>query len=194
MTHVSMMRSSLCFETENEKASSASGIFSNVKLLRKASLEKVEEVKKITEMKKKYLVRAFIISLVLGILTNCTRSPEGIVIKDAHLYTPLKGSMMTGGYLSVSNNSDDFIEIEGIDCAPFKAEIHETKIDSMGIMKMEKVESLPLNADSQIIFVPGGIHIMLWGLSNFKEAELECAFELIDKDPIMFNFEVLNRG
>ena len=194
MTHVSMMRSSLCFETENEKASSASGIFSNVKLLRKASLEKVEEVKKITEMKKKYLVRAFIISLVLGILTNCTRSQEGIVIKDAHLYTPLKGSMMTGGYLSVSNNSDDFIEIKGIDCAPFKAEIHETTIDSMGIMKMEEIESLPLKADSQIIFVPGGIHIMLWGLSDFQEAELECSFEIMDKDPIMFNFEVLSRG
>ena len=189
-----MMRSSLCFETENKKASSASGIFSNVKFFRKASLEKVEEVKKITEMKKKYLLKAFVISLILGIVTNCTRSPEGIVIKDAHLYTPLKGSMMTGGYLSISNNSDDVIEIKGIDCAPFKAEIHETKIDSMGIMKMEKVESLPLNAGSQIIFVPGGIHIMLWGLSDFKEAELECSFELIDKDPIMFNFEVLSRG
>ena len=189
-----MMRSSLCFETENKKASSASGIFSNVKFFRKASLEKVEEVKKITEMKKKYLLKAFVISLVIGIVTNCTRSPEGIVIKDAHLYTPLKGSMMTGGYLSVSNNNDDVIEIKGIDCAPFKAEIHETKIDSMGIMKMEKVESLSLNAGSQIIFVPGGIHIMLWGLSDFKKAELECSFELIDKDPIMFNFEVLSRG
>ena len=189
-----MMRSSLFFETENKKASSASGIFSNVKFFRKASLEKVEEVKKITEMKKKYLLKAFVISLFIGIVTNCTRSPEGIVIKDAHLYTPLKGSMMTGGYLSVSNNNDDVIEIKGIDCAPFRAEIHETKIDSMGIMKMEKVESLPLNAGSQIIFVPGGIHIMLWGLSDFKKAELECSFELLDKDPIMFNFEVLSRG
>jgi len=194
MIHVSMMRSSLCFETENKKASSASGIFSNVKFSRKASLEKVEEVKKITEMKKKYLLKAFVITLVLGIIINCTGSPEGIVIKDAHLYTPLKGSMMTGGYLSVSNKSDDFIEIKDIDCAPFKAEIHETKIDSMGIMKMEKVESLLLNADSQIIFVPGGKHIMLWGLSGFKEAELECSFKLTDKDPIMFNFEVLSRG
>ena len=189
-----MMRSSLCFEAENKKASSASGIFSNVKFSRKASFARVEEVKKITEMKKKYLLKAFVISLVLTIFTNCTGSPEGIVIKDAHLYAPLKGSMMTGGYLSLSNISDDFVEIKDIDCAPFKAELHETKTDSTGIMKMEKVESLPLNADSQIIFVPGGIHIMLWGLSNFKEAELECAFELIDKDPIMFNFEVLNRG
>ena len=194
MIHVSMMRSSLCFETENKKASSASGIFSDVKFSRKASLEKVEEVKKITEMKKKYLLKAFVITLVLGIIINCTGSPEGIVIKDAHLYTPLKGSMMTGGYLSVSNKSDDLIEIKDIDCAPFKAEIHETKIDSMGIMKMEKVESLLLNADSQIIFVPGGKHIMLWGLSGFKGLELECSFILIDKDPIMFKFEVLNRG
>ena len=194
MIHVSMMRSSLCFETENKKASSASGIFSNVKFSRKASLEKVEEVKKITEMKKKYLLKAFVITLVLGIIINCTGSPEGIVIKDAHLYTPLKRSMMTGGYLSVSNKSDDFIEIKDIDCAPFKAEIHETKIDSMGIMKMEKGESLLLNADSQIIFVPGGKHILLCGLSGFKEAELDCSFKLTDKDPIMFNFEVLSRG
>ena len=59
---------------------------------------------------------------------------------------------------------------------------------------MEKVESLLLNADSQIVFVPGGKHIMLWGLSDFKKEELECSFELRDKDPIMFNFEVLSRG
>ena len=194
MIHVSMMRPSLCFEAENKKASSASGIFSNVKFSRKVSFERVEEVKKITEMKKKYLLKAFVISLVLTIFTNCTGSPEGIVIKDAHLYTPLKGSMMTGGYLSLSNISDDFVEIKDIDCAPFKAEIHETKTDSTGIMKMEKIESLLLNPDSQIIFVPGGKHIMLQGLSGFKEPELDCSFILTDQDPIKFKFEVIKRG
>ena len=102
--------------------------------------------------------------------------------------------MMTGGYLSLSNISDDFVEIKDIDCAPFKAEIHETKTDSMGIMKMEKIESLLLNPDSQIIFVPGGKHIMLRGLSSFKEPELDCSFILTDQDPIKFKFEVIKRG
>jgi len=194
MIHVSMMRSSLCFEAENKKASSASGIFSNVKFSRKASFERVEEVKKITEMKKKYLLKAFVISLVLTIFTNCTGSPEGIVIKDAHLYVPLNGSMMTGGYLSVSNITNEPIEILEINCSPYRAEIHETKMDEKGMMKMERLQSLELNPGSKIIFVPGGKHIMFWGLSDFQEAYLDCSFKLKGKDSIMFKFEVLKRG
>ena len=69
-------------------------------------------------------------SLLLVIVTNCTRSPEGLIIKDAHLYVPLNGSMMTGGYLSISNVTEESIEIIEIDCSPYRAEIHETKIDN----------------------------------------------------------------
>ena len=99
-----------------------------------------------------------------------------------------------GSFMSFLGISDDFVEIKDIDCAPFKAEIHETKTDSTGIMKMEKIESLLLNPDSQIIFVPGGKHIMLQGLSGFKEPELDCSFILTDQDPIKFKFEVIKRG
>ena len=145
-------------------------------------------------IKRKSLFKASLMSLLLVIVTNCTRSPEGLIIKDSHLYVPLNGSMMTGGYLSISNVTEESIEIIEIDCSPYRAEIHETKIDNQGMMKMERLESLELNRDSQIIFVPGGKHIMFWGLSGFKGAYLDCSFKLKDKDPIMFKFEVLKRG
>jgi len=145
-------------------------------------------------MKITHPFKASLIGLFLVIITNCTRSPEVLVIKDAHLYIPLSGSMMTGGYLSVSNIKDETIEILEIDCSPYRAEIHETKMDAKGMMKMERLQGLELNPGSKIIFVPGGKHIMFWGLSDFQETYLDCSFKLKDKDSIMFKFEVLKRG
>ena len=141
------------------------------------------------------LLKSFVISLLAFILTSCFNfKKEEIIIKDAHLYMPLKGSIMTSGYLSIINNSNKFIEIQAIDCAPFRAEIHETKMTSAGTMKMDKINSFILTPDTNTIFVPGGKHIMFWGLNDYKEEKLSCAFDISDREPINFEFMVLKRG
>ena len=189
-----MMRSSISFAALKRKASSALGILSTVNFSKKESAVWLKDENKKMQMKIKNLFKASLIGLLLVIITNCTRSPEVLEIKDAHLYVPLNGSMMTGGYLSVSNITTEPIEILEINCSPYRAEIHETKMDEKGMMKMERLQSLELNPGSKIIFVPGGKHIMFWGLSDFQETYLDCSFKLKDKDSIMFKFEVLKRG
>ena len=120
-------------------------------------------------------------------------SPVKVIIKDAHLYVPLKGSMMTSGYLSIVNKSNENIEILSIDCSPIRAEIHETTINAKGLMKMTKPNSV-LESQSSTIFVPGGKHIMFWGLNEFDSKYLPCSFSFVDGDSINFNFLVQTRG
>ena len=117
-----------------------------------------------------------------------------MIIKDAHLYVPLKGSMMTSGYLSMENTANKSFEITGISCSSSRAEIHETKINTAGIMTMEKRDRFVLTSFEKIIFVPGGKHIMLWGLSDPTENYLDCSFNVYDEDPINFKFTVQKRG
>ena len=101
---------------------------------------------------------------------------------------------MTSGYLSMENTSDKSLEITGISCSSTRAEIHETKVNAAGIMTMEKKDKFDLNPFEKIIFVPGGKHIMLWGLSDLTENYLDCSFNVYDEDSINFKFTVQKRG
>ena len=101
---------------------------------------------------------------------------------------------MTSGYLSMENTSNKSFEITGISCSSPRAEIHETKINAAGIMTMEKRDRFVLTPFEKIIFVPGGKHIMLWGLSDLTENYLDCSFNVYDEDPINFKFTVQKRG
>ena len=83
----------------------------------------------------KNLFKIFSIFWAAVILASCTNvEKEKIIIKDAHLYVPLKGSMMTSGYLSISNQTTNDIQISSIDCSPVRAEVHETIVNSEGLM------------------------------------------------------------
>ena len=101
---------------------------------------------------------------------------------------------MTSGYLSMENTANKSFQITGISCSSSKAEIHETKVSTAGIMTMEKKDTFVLNPFEKIIFVPGGKHIMLWGLSDLTENYLDCSFYAFDEDPINFKFTVKKRG
>ena len=143
----------------------------------------------------KYFFKFIFISFFTFIIISCSKqTPQKVIIKDAHLYVPLKGSMMTSGYLSMENTSDKSFKITGISCTSSRAEIHETKVNAAGIMKMEKKDTFDLSPFEKIIFVPGGKHIMLWGLSDLTENFLDCSFNVYDEDPINFKFTVQKRG
>ena len=143
----------------------------------------------------KYFFKVIFISFFTFIIIGCSKqTPQKIIIKDAHLYVPLKGSMMTSGYLSMENTSNKSFEITGISCSSSRAEIHETKINAAGIMTMEKRDRFVLTPFEKIIFVPGGKHVMIWGLSDLTENYLDCSFNVYGEDPINFKFTVQKRG
>ena len=60
---------------------------------------------------------------------NDINKPD-IIIKDAHLYLPLKGAEMAAGYLRLENNQTKKIVISSIECRKVKASLHETIVGS----------------------------------------------------------------
>tara|TARA_Y100001936_G_scaffold29253_1_gene27447 strand:+ start:354 stop:758 length:405 start_codon:yes stop_codon:yes gene_type:complete len=114
-----------------------------------------------------------------------------IIIKDAHLYLPLKGAEMAAGYLRLENNQTKKIVISSIECRKIKASLHETIVDSEGVMKMKKLEMFVVDPGSHVNFMPGGKHVMFSGLREFEESVLRCAFLSNTGVEFPFSFEVL---
>ena len=177
------------------KASSTGKISSCIISAKKESFEKELIANKKMRVTKLYLIKVFFISSIAFISMSCSKPSEGdIIIRDAHLYAPLTGSMMTSGYLSISNASKKSLEIVGIDCMPIRAEIHETKMNANGVMSMSKINSFVLLPETSDIFMPGGKHVMFWGLSDFDEEYLSCFFEMTNGEMVKFKFSVQKRG
>ena len=135
----------------------------------------------------------FSIFMFCLIISGCNdNSKPSIIIKDAHLYLPLKGTDMAAGYLRLENNLTKKIVISSIECEKVSASIHETTIDSEGSIKMKKIELFSVDSESHVDFMPGAKHIMFSGIKDFKEKILMCNFSSKAGIEIPFTFEVLN--
>jgi len=142
-------------------------------------------------IKNKFL-NIFCIFVFFLLIPGCNDiNKSDIIIKDAHLYLPLKGAEMAAGYLRLENNQTKKIVISSIECRKIKASLHETIVDSEGVMKMKKLEMFVVDPGSHVNFMPGGKHVMFSGLREFEESVLRCAFLSNTGVEFPFSFEVL---
>ena len=139
---------------------------------------------------KLFLILVIFISLLIIPDYNYFTSQK-VIIKDAHLYLPLEGKDMAAGYLRITNKHNTNIVINSIECEKVSASLHETIIDSEGIIKMQKLAFFSIDPETNIDFMPGGKHIMFSGFNQFEEKDLECKFSSNIGLKIPFTFEVL---
>jgi len=87
-----------------------------------------------------------------------------LMMSDVWARATPKMAKAGAAFLTIQNHSaeDDRLIAASADVSR-KTEIH-THIHADGIMKMRKVEALPLPAQGQLALKPGGDHIMFMGL------------------------------
>jgi copper(I)-binding protein len=115
------------------------------------------------EMKTVKQILVFWLAMVF-LLSGCaTPATEGIEIQDAWTRPAAQG--MNGAvYFVIRSSPAD--EIVGITSDVAEAvEIHESKM-SGDVMEMHPLHSVPLPAGEEVLFEPGGLHIMLIGLKQ----------------------------
>lgn len=70
---------------------------------------------------------------------------------------------MRAGYMQIENNSDIPYRITGIESEVFTAiDIHES-IEKNGMMSMQPIMQLTIEANTAVKLKPGGIHLMMIG-------------------------------
>ncbi len=103
--------------------------------------------------------KLFIVFVWLFLLSACGETGD-IEVHDAWVRPTAQGEN-AAVYLTIHNHSANDDELTGASSnVADVAEIHETKMEN-DVMQMNMLTSLPIAADEEVIFTPGGLHIML---------------------------------
>lgn len=126
--------------------------------------------------KQSAVLRSLLLFLVLTVLTSVT-SAENFKAGSIHIRDPFSSALppisKNGAvYLTLINHGHLSDQLVGA-ATPIAAhaEMHTHRMED-GMMKMRKVDEVELPPHEEIVFAPGGSHIMLIGLSQaLKEGE-----------------------
>lgn len=102
----------------------------------------------------------FVLTLALLITLSACSAPGEMEVHQAWVRPTAQGEN-AAVYLTIHNHSTTEDELTGATATVTDTvEIHESKMEN-DVMHMNKIASLPIAADEEIIFTPGGLHIML---------------------------------
>jgi hypothetical protein len=107
----------------------------------------------------------FILTITGAILLSACGATGEIETHSAWVRPTAQGEN-AAVYLTLHNHTAEGDELVGASSnAADVVEIHESKMEN-DVMQMNMLPSLPIAADEEIIFKPGGLHIMLIGVKE----------------------------
>lgn len=106
---------------------------------------------------------------------------EGIEV-GGYARETLPGSHMSAAYLTLRNTGETARQLRRIelpDHGAAAAELHATIVNA-GTSRMRPLGQLPIPAGGEVRMAPGGVHLMLRGLSITAGAELKLRLHFAD--------------
>ena len=116
-----------------------------------------------------------------------------VLIGDAWIRPHLTSSTMTAGYCAISNHTKDEVVIvaaraTGIGAIEFHESVYENEMH-----RMIQLEELTVPPNGTLRLEPGGMHLMLFSVSD-REAEIHrIEFELSNGETLSHDFAVDDR-
>lgn len=100
--------------------------------------------------------------MIATVLAACAEeSSSRLLISDVRILAPPVGGYASVAYFNINNDSDDRVTVSRVSSPQFgTVELHETTIEG-GVSRMRRIESIDIAAQSQLVFSPGGKHLML---------------------------------
>jgi copper(I)-binding protein len=136
-------------------------------------------------------LRALLV-IALTLLASASVASDNLVISDAWVRATPPGKMMTAGYASIENMSNDVITIMGVSAEiAGHTSLHETRIER-DRSTMRPVAQLSIKAGESVSLKPGGLHIMLMKLSEplSDGQNIDICLELENNDSLCSAFSV----
>jgi copper(I)-binding protein len=126
-------------------------------------------------------VKWILVSVLTTLLFSSCSAPgvEGLVVRDAWARPALQGGNGAVYFVIRSSAADELVGVTS-DVAE-SVEMHESRMNGE-VMEMRQLQSVPLGAGEQVMFEPGGFHIMLIGLRQDLQIGDEFAISLRFKD------------
>jgi copper(I)-binding protein len=112
------------------------------------------------------------LALILALLTAAPVHAHGVIqgaleIIHPNIPQPAKGAKSAAGYMAISNAGDTPDRLIGVETpAAAKSMLHTTRVSADGVASMTHLDAVEIPAGDTILLEPGGIHIMLMGLTG----------------------------
>lgn len=101
------------------------------------------------------------------VLSACGSGAPGTVSVDDAWARAAKTGENSAIYLVINNEAGEADTLLGVDCAKAAVvELHMSKMDAAGKMTMAHQKSVAVPEGKQVIFQPGGLHVMLLDLQE----------------------------
>lgn len=107
-------------------------------------------------------------SLVCVLGFSLTTMAE-LVVEDGYVRKPIPGRTMTAAFMEIHNTAaNDAVltsaSLEGAGSVEIHTHTHEN-----GVMRMRQVFELPIKAGESVTLEPGGLHLMIFGITKLPE-------------------------
>jgi copper(I)-binding protein len=109
---------------------------------------------------------------------------QQVTVKDAWARATVAGQKTAGAYVELTSASGAVL-VGAASPVAEKVELHNMSVEG-GIMRMRPVQRIELPARKAVKLAPGGLHLMLIGVSRLLRAG--------DKLPLVLTFEVPGGG
>ena len=110
-----------------------------------------------------------IFALLIFFALTALCSADVVQVSDAYIRAVPPGQPNTGAFMLLENSGDKAVSVTGATSPIAKvAELH-THINEDGMMKMRQIPMIDVPAMGKTELKPGGLHIMLMGLTQALE-------------------------
>jgi periplasmic copper chaperone A len=144
-----------------------------------------------------WLCRVLLVGLSSVVLVACKPSPDekipSLQVAQAHIKVMPPGQSRAAAYLVLRNNEHRDRQVLAVEAdIAGSAEVHQ-HLHEDGMMKMRKVAHLMIPAKGEIVFAPGGYHVMLFDVAEPPAvgAQFSLTFELDGGERFTFPVDVL---
>ena len=108
---------------------------------------------------------------LVAFLGACTEA-SSLQVDNAQIRDLLPGRDTTAGYFSLSNNTSESVTLVGAESAHARAiEMHESVVRGDSV-SMQRVKQQTVAPGERVDFQPGGMHLMIFGVSAIEELTL----------------------
>lgn len=106
-----------------------------------------------------------VLAFFLLSLSGLAAAQDTVSLSDAWA-RPSMGAAQTGAvFLTLTSSGEEVVIVGAETPVAERAELHTHQMDG-AVMRMREVESIGIPAGEQVVFGPGGYHIMLFGMTG----------------------------
>lgn len=139
----------------------------------------------------KRLMLLAVLALLLVSLAACQQSmAQKLMVENVWARASVAGGN-SAIYMMIKNGTgEDDVLLSAKSSVANAAELHLSSVDENGVMSMKQQENIPVPANGMVELKPGGLHVMLIGLSNDLKVGDEFEVTLNFKNAGTMTFKV----